>query len=317
MQIIVNVEQEMLQHLDNAQMEHLHNALVRNLGMTTEEQNNSEILPAFIAAKRIEGCSERTLGYYETQLRRVLSATTSQVKHITTTDLRVWLDGYQRGGASKVTVNNVRRILSSFFTWLEEEDIIIKSPMRRIHNIKTGKHVKLPFTDDEVENLRGWSGELRDSAMINLLISSGIRVGELVRLNRKDIDFKNRECLVCGKGDKERKAYFDTRTSLYLQKWLTSRTDEDPALFVTMSKPHVRLQIGGIAGRIKKIGQQLGIEKTHPHRFRRTMATLAINKGMPMEQVQRLLGHEQPGTTQIYAQVNDANVKVSHGRFIG
>ena len=239
-------------------------------------------------------------------------------KQITTEDLRSYLDTYQRRGTvSKVTLDNVRRILSSFFSWLEDEDYIVKSPVRRIHKVKTGKTVKETYTDESLELMRDYCDNPRDLAMIDLLASTGIRVGELVKLNRADVDFENRECIVFGKGTKERKVYFDARTKIHLQKYLASRIDDNEALFVSLIKPFDRLQISGVEIRLRKIGRDLGIHKTHPHKFRRTLATMAIDKGMPIEQVQQLLGHQSIDTTLQYAMVNQANVKNSCKKFIG
>jgi site-specific recombinase XerD len=248
----------------------------------------------------------------------MLDAVGKAVKHITTDDLRQYLAKYQRdGGAGKVTMDNIRRILSSFFSWLEEEDCILKSPVRRIHKVKTGTTVKETYSDEDLEIMRDNCGGVRDLAIIDLLASTGMRVGELVNLDRKDIDFENRECVVFGKGDKERKVYFDARTKIHLQNYLKERTDENPALFVSLQKPHDRLQISGVEIRLRELGQKLDIERVHPHKFRRTLATVAIDKGMPIEQVQQLLGHASVDTTLQYAMVNQKNVKASHKKYIG
>ena len=275
-------------------------------------------LDTYIAAKRVEGCSEKTLRYYESTIRNMLLSVGKLAKEISTDDLRWYLDSYQRrNNASKVTVDNVRRILSSFFSWLEEENLILKSPVRRIHKVKTGKTVKETYTDEALEIMRDHCENTRDLAIIDLLSSTGMRVGELVKLNREDINFQERECIVFGKGDKERKVYFDARTKIHLQRYLDSRRDTDPALFVTLQAPHNRLMISGVEIRLRELGRRLGIPKVHPHKFRRTLATMAIDKGMPIEQVQQLLGHQSVDTTLQYAMVNQNNVKISHHRFIG
>ncbi len=240
-----------------------------------------------------------------------------QPKDIATDDLRGYLDSYQRrNNASKVTVDNVRRILSSFFSWLEDENLILKSPVRRIHKVKTGKTVKETYTDEALEIMRDHCENARDLAIIDLLSSTGMRVGELVKLNRTDINFHERECVVFGKGDKERKVYFDARTKIHLQRYLDGRTDSNPALFVTLQSPHDRLMISGVEIRLRDVGRRLGIPKVHPHKFRRTLATMAIDKGMPIEQVQQLLGHQSVDTTLQYAMVNQNNVKISHRKFV-
>ncbi len=277
-----------------------------------------DYLSCFIAAKRVEGCSEKSLRYYESTIRNMIDEIHKPECHISTEDLRQYLDNYQRRGTvSKVTLDNVRRILSSFFSWLEDEDYIIKSPVRRIHKVKTGKTVKETYSDESLEIMRDYCDNPRDLAMIDLLSSTGIRVGELVRLNKSDIDFENRECIVFGKGDKERKVYFDARTKIHLQKYLNSRTDDNEALFVSLLKPYNRLEISGVEIRLRKMGNELNIHKVHPHKFRRTLATMAIDKGMPIEQVQHLLGHQSIDTTLQYAMVNQANVKNSCKKFIG
>lgn len=282
------------------------------------EEKRSDFLSLFIAAKRVEGCSEKSLRYYESTIRNMLEGIEKPERFITTEDLRGYLDTYQRRGTvSKVTLDNVRRILSTFFSWLEDEDYIVKSPVRRIHKVKTGKTVKETYSDESLELMRDHCDNLRDLALIDLLASTGIRVGELVKLNREDVDFENRECIVFGKGNKQRKVYFDARTKIHLQKYLSERTDDHAALFVSLLKPNKRLQISGVEIRLRKIGRELSLHKVHPHKFRRTLATMAIDKGMPIEQVQHLLGHQSIDTTLQYAMVNQANVKTSCKRFIG
>lgn len=290
----------------------------RETNATQEATDNEELLDVFIAAKRIEGCSEKSLRYYDATIRQMLSTVEKPVREITTDDLRGYLAGYQKErGSSKVTIDNMRRIFSSFFGWLEDEDYILKSPVRRIHKVKADKPIKETFSDEGLELLRDACEETRDLALIDLLASTGMRVGELVNLNRDDINFHERECVVLGKGGSERVVYFDARTKIHLQNYLDSRNDHSPALFVSLSKPHERLMIGGVEARLKEIGAKADLQKVHPHKFRRTLATRAIDKGMPIEQVQRLLGHVKIDTTMQYAMVNQANVKNSHRKYIG
>lgn len=318
---ITYIKQAMLRHLNNFQMEELHKALVAALAderQTVELESEEDFFAAYIAAKRVEGCSEKTLEYYSATIHNALSIIQKPVKYITTDDLRLYLDNYQRkGGAGKVTIDNIRRVLSSFFSWLENEDYILKSPVRRIHKVRTGKTVKETYSDESLEIMRDFAGNIRDLALIDLLSSTGMRVGELVKLNRGDIDFENRECIVFGKGDKERKVYFDARTKIHLQRYLSKRKDENPALFVTLLAPFNRLKISGVEIRLRELGRKLNIPRVHPHKFRRTLATVAIDKGMPIEQVQHLLGHQNIDTTMQYAMVNQTNVKNSHRKFIG
>lgn len=325
-ELITNIEQAMLKKLDNAGLQALHEVLVKAFkGVTvttateTDKQpENADILSEFLSAKKIEGCSEKSLNYYRKTITAALDSISKGVKHITTDDLRAYLTGYQNEKkSSKVTMDNIRRILSSFFSWLEDEDYIIKSPVRRIHKVKTSKTIKETYTDENLELMRDNCVALRDLAMIDMLASTGMRVGEMVLLNRDDINFNERECVVVGKGDKERMVYFDARTKLHLQNYLDSRTDSNPALFVTLRAPYNRLKIGSIELRVRELGRRLGINKVHPHKFRRTLATMAIDKGMPIEQLQRLLGHQRIDTTLQYAMVKQSNVKLAHRKFIG
>ena len=320
-QIINSVSQDLVGILGSRQLEALKHVLKKHLtpfiAHTTADPAPStpNMLALFIAAKRVEGCSEKSLRYYESTIRNMLEAVEKPECQISTEDLRCYLDTYQRRGTvSKVTLDNVRRILSTFFAWLEDEDYIIKSPVRRIHKVKTGKTVKETYSDESLELMRDHCDNTRDLAMIDLLASTGIRVGELVKLNRNDVDFENRECIVFGKGNKQRKVYFDARTKIHLQKYLHERSE---ALFVSLLKPYGRLQISGVEIRLRKIGRELSFQKVHPHKFRRTLATMAIDKGMPIEQVQQLLGHQSIDTTLQYAMVNQNNVKESHRKFIG
>ncbi len=321
-QIISEIQADLSLILDKGQMEILLRVLEQRLLPLETVDDSKELqgnmLPMFISAKRVEGCSDKSLRYYESTIRNMIERIDKSECQITTEDLRLYLDEYQkRGTVSKVTLDNVRRILSSFFAWLEDEDYIVKSPVRRIHKVKTGKTVKETYTDESLEIMRDHCDNTRDLAMIDLLASTGIRVGELVKLNRNDIDFENRECIVFGKGNKERKVYFDARTKIHLQRYISEREDDNDALFVSLLKPFDRLQISGVEIRLRKIGRELNLHKVHPHKFRRTLATVAIDKGMPIEQVQQLLGHQSIDTTLQYAMVNQNNVKESHRRFIG
>ena len=316
----------MLKTLDNAQILQLRETLeivfakvdVVEKTIVSDNVDNNKYLSEFLSAKRIEGCSEKTLTYYSKTIQAVLSKVSKDVKHITTEDLRGYLTDYQADkGASKVTMDNIRRILSSFFSWLEDEDYIIKNPVCRIHKVRTSKVIKETYSDEELELMRDSCDNMRDLAMIDMLASTGMRVGEMTKLNRTDIDFNERECIVLGKGDKERVVYFDARSKLHLQSYLDSRTDSNPALFVTLRGTKKRLKIGSIESRLHHIGKKLGIGKVHPHKFRRTLATKAIDKGMPIEQLQQLLGHQRIDTTLQYAMVKQSNIKIAHRKYIG
>ena len=323
--LINQVLQAMSKTLGNQEIERLKDVLeITFSNVEIFEKNESDavidvsIIKNFLSAKRVEGCSEKSMRYYESTIRNALTTVGKNVKDISTDDLRQYLDEYQqRSGASRVTVDNIRRILSSFFAWLEEEFYIVKSPVRRIHKVKTGKVVKETYSDEALEMMRDSCETTRDLAMIDILASTGMRVGELVKLNRSDVDFQNRECIVTGKGNKQRIVYFDARTKIHLQNYLRERKDTNDALFVTLLAPFNRLQISGVEIRLRHIGQDLNMTKVHPHKFRRTLATMAIDKGMPIEQVQHLLGHQSLDTTLQYAMVNQANVKMSHRKFIG
>lgn len=280
-------------------------------------ESNEKLLEKFIAAKRIEGRTKPTLLYYESTIRHLLNGISGSLLNFTAEDIRDYLSDFQqKRQSSSVTVNNIRRIFSSFFSWLEQEDYIIKSPMRRIHKVKTGTRVKSTISDEEMETLRDHCDNKRDLAMIDFLASTGIRVGELVRLNRTDINFNERECIVSGKGNKQRIVYFNARAKTHLLNYLGERTDENPALFVSLHQPTERLRISGVETRLRKLGRETGVMHVHPHKFRRTLATAAIDRGMPVEQVQRLLGHVKIDTTMQYAMVNQNNVKMSHRRYL-
>lgn len=320
-----DVVQQMLPYLNNAQIEKLQDVMEHILwnydiapADREKQEQEQNYLTLFLQAKRVEGCSEKSLKYYEKTIQKMLDGVGKTVKEIVTEDIRAYLTGYQKQRqTSKVTVDNVRRILSSFFSWLEDEDFIVKSPVRRIHKVKTAKVVKDTYTDEALELMRDNCTTTRDLAMIDLLASSGMRVGELVTLNREDINFNERECVVLGKGNKERLVYFDARTKIHLQNYLDARTDDNPALFVTLKQPFERLKIGGVETRLREMGRRLKIPKVHPHKFRRTLATTAIDKGMPIEQVQQLLGHQKIDTTMHYAMVKQQNVKLAHRKYIG
>lgn len=282
------------------------------------DRENAELLGAFISAKKVEGCSDKTIHYYKSSIEKLLTAIKKNVCGITTNDIRGYLaEQQEKRNLSKVSIDNLRRIYSSFFSWLEDEDYITKSPVRRIHKVRTDALVKEVLTDENIEILRDSCHELRDVAMIDLLLSTGMRVGELVKINREDIDFQERQCVVFGKGNKEREVYFNARTKIHLKKYLDERTDDNPALFVSLNKPNSRLTISGVERRIRTIGERVNVSKVHPHKFRRTLATMAIDKGMPIEQVQKMLGHVKIDTTLHYAMVNQNNVKISHRKYLG
>ena len=322
--LISDIVQGMLPYLNNAQNEKLQEVLQYVFAdyEVREKQKQGKIskqnfVELFLSAKRIEGCSEKSLKYYKATIKAMLDELQKDVKHIVTDDIRGYLTEYQeKKKSSKVTIDNIRRILSSFFAWLEDEDYILKSPVRRIHKVKTGTNIKETYSDEALELMRDNCNEVRDLAIIDMLASTGMRVGEMVLLNRGDIDFNERECIVFGKGSKERVVYFDARTKIHLRNYLEGRVDDNPALFVSLKAPYERLKIGGVEVRLREFGKKLGLQKVHPHKFRRTLATMAIDKGMPIEQLQQLLGHSKIDTTLQYAMVKQSNVKIAHKKYI-
>ena len=305
--------------LNSVQMKALQNVLAETFKLTSSNaiHDDRNILDLFLQAKKVEGCSPQTIKYYQSVIQKISDQIQKPFPQITTEDLRNYLDSYQeRKSPSRVTLDNIRRIMSTFFSWLEDEEYIVKSPVRRIKRVKTISVIKETFTDEQIEIIRDGCPTLRDRAIIELLSSTGIRIGELVRLNKTDINFLERECIVLGKGNKERRAYFDAKTKIYLERYLKSRNDNNPALFVGFNTSHKRLTIGAIEDRLRSIGKRLGVNKVYPHKFRRTLATNAIDRGMPIEQVQKLLGHSRIDTTMHYALVNESNVKASHRRYL-
>ncbi|MBU4690930.1 site-specific tyrosine recombinase/integron integrase [Mycoplasma zalophi] len=320
--IIKNIMQKMQNILNNKQMNQLKQTLNYEFKEIFEEnkgdKSNKELIDLFIDSKKLEGCSDNTIKYYISTINLMLKFVNKYINEIDTNDLRNYLSNYQKqNNSSKITIDNIRRILSSFFSWLEDENYIIKSPVRRIKKVKSPIKIKETYSDEELEIMRDNVNNYRDLALIDILASTGMRVGELVKLNIEDVDFNERECLVLGKGNKERIVYFDARTKIHLKNYLNSRNDNNNALFISLKYPYNRMSINGIECRLKKIGEKLNIKRVHPHKFRRTLATMAIDKGMPIEQVQRLLGHEKVDTTLKYAMVKQSNVKIAHQKYIG
>ena len=317
---IVTILNEMYEYLSIPQMKKLQEVMLKTFSEKTEVRkitSNKEYMTMFLEAKTIEGCSTRTIQFYKATVERMLQNITQSIRKITTEDMRTYLSEYQKiNSCSKVTIDNIRRNISSFFSWLEEENYILKSPMRRIHKIKTNQQVKEVISDEEIEKMRDQCFCKRDLAILDFLYSTGIRVGELVNLNISDINFDERECIVFGKGGKERKVYFDAKAKIHLQSYLVDRIDRNPALFVTLDAPYTRLKISGVEIRMRELGKKSLVNKIYPHKFRRTMATRAIDKGMPIEQVQKILGHSQIDTTMQYAMVNQSNVKNAHQKYI-
>lgn len=327
--VISNITKDMEDSLTDYQLNKLKESLIINfegvefivktdeLKHQEELDENKNMIDSFISSKQVEGCSERTIKYYKEIIEKFVNNFDKSIKQISTNDIRNYLSNYKdNSSCGSTTIDNIRRVLSSFFSWLEDEDYIIKSPVRRIHKIKTAVVVKEVLTDENLEKLRDECENIRDLSLIELLISTGMRVGELVNLNINSLNFEDRSCIVLGKGNKEREVYFDAKTKLHLKEYISKRNDSNEALFVSMKEPHQRLSISGIELIIRTLGINSNINKVHPHKFRRTLATMAIDKGMPVEQVQKLLGHVKIETTMHYALVNQSNVKISHRRYI-
>ena len=328
--VIIKITKDMAVLLTEYQLEKLKETLQINLekiemSVITDEiekqkqnESNENYINSFISAKEVEGCSTRTIKYYKEIIERLVNKLDKPIQEITTEEIRIYLSDYKDiNNCNTTTIDNLRRVLSSFFSWLEDEDYILKSPVRRIHKVKTASVIKETFTDENLEKLRDTSSCIRDLVLVELLFSTGIRVGELVKLNISDINFEDRSCKVIGKGNKQREVYFDARTKIHLKQYLAMRNDKNEALFVSKKKPYQRLSIAGIELIVRKLGIQTDIDRVHPHKFRRTLATMAIDKGMPIEQVQKLLGHVKIETTMHYAMVNQNNVKISHRKYIG
>lgn len=329
MEVISSITKDMKDSLTDYQLDRLKESLIINfervefiiktdeLKHKEELDENKKIIDSFISSKQVEGCSDRTIKYYREIIEKFSNSFDKSIKQLTTDEIRIYLSNYKEDSScSSTTIDNIRRVLSSFFSWLEDEDYIIKSPVRRIHKIKTATIVKEVLTDENLEKLRDECENIRDLSLIELLISTGMRVGELVNLNINDLNFEDRSCIVLGKGNKEREVYFDAKTKLHLKEYIDKRNDSNDALFVSMKEPHQRLSISGVELIVRTLGMNSNINKVHPHKFRRTLATMAIDKGMPVEQVQKLLGHVKIETTMHYALVNQSNVKISHRRFI-
>ncbi len=274
-------------------------------------------LQMFLIRKRTEGKSERTLEQYKLHLTNMLQYLNTQIDRITENDLFVYLAKYKKErGVSNVYLDNIRLVFSSFFGWLNAKGYIPKNPARGLEPIKREKRIKKPLSDEELERLRRTCEQERDLALLEFLYSTGVRVSELIALNRRDIDFYGKNVVVYGKGNKERETYLTATSCLHLKAYLDNRSDDNEALFVSSKKPHTRLTVAGIEGILKKIGGSAGVEKVHPHRFRRTMATNALKKGMPLEEVKELLGHTKLDTTMIYCTVSKENVKHSHQKYM-
>lgn len=316
--IIKLIANEMVKYLNNFQMSKLNEVLYKTINFDYSDNiSNKEYLERFISAKKLEGISNKTLINYKRYVLKMYDSINKDIRIIDANDIRKFLTEYQnKTGCINSSMENIRCSLASFFSWLEREDYILKSPIKKIHKIKSDIKLKEIYSDESIEKLRNICGNKRNLAIIDLLISSGIRVSELVRINISDLNFDNCSCKVFGKGNKEREVYFDAKTKLHIQEYLNSRSDNESALFISNIKPHKRIGTRAVEMMLHKLAKKINLNDVYPHKFRRTLATKAIDKGMPIEQVQKLLGHTKIDTTLHYAQVSQSNVKISHHKYI-
>lgn len=321
--LIMNVLKSMEDILDDVQMFHLKKSLQTVVsGYKISEKTNELLaqntswthdLEDFIVYRKMQGRSKKTCKQYFNQLIKLLSYANKCVSDITDTDITNYLQEYKGFyNIGNRSLENMRLVFSSFFSWAANVGKIKSNPMLKIGKIKYDSKVKEPFSDKEREKLFLNCNTLRDMALIEFLYSTGIRVSESVALNISDVHFTDDELIVYGKGQKERKVYLNAKSSVYLQQYLELRTDSNEALFVSLRKPHNRLTIQGVEAMLKRLGKRAQVSNVHPHRFRRTSATNALNKGMDLQYVSTMLGHSNPNTTMIYCTVDQNNVKLSH-----
>lgn len=325
--MVAQIVDKVLQGMMGKGMEELKNVLYcvlakyeiaeKSTELQKVERSWEEELCAFLIRKRVEGRSEKTISQYSLHLRRMLQYINKPVKEITEADLFSYIAMYKKKrGVSGVYLNNIRLVCSSFFSWLNNKGYIRKNPAAGLDPIKVEKRIKKPLSDTELEMLRRKCTLERDIALIECLYSTGVRVSELVALNRQDIDFDNMRAVVYGKGAKERETYLTAAACMHLKEYLDSRSDSNDALFVGLKAPHERLTVSGVEEVLRKLGKNTGIVKVHPHRFRRTMATNILNKGMPIEEVKEILGHVKLDTTMIYCQISKENVRHHHRKYM-
>lgn len=285
--------------------------------LIVRDNANDKLLQRFLSTKLIEGKSKKTVSRYRLILKIMIDYFGKSVKEINTDDLRYYLARYQQDRyVCNNTLDGMRRIFSSFFTWLNDEGYIIRNPTRMLKKIKVERIIRKPLSDEEREKLRCACKEERDLSIIEFLYSTGVRVSEMIGLNRDNIRFLERETVVLGKGSKERMVYLNASACLHLKRYLDTRNDKNPALFVSMNSPHKRLTVSGIEAILKELGKRAGIKKVHPHRYRRTAATNALNRGMPLQEVSMMLGHSKVETTMIYCAVEQESVKFNHKKYL-
>lgn len=281
------------------------------------EEFNNDLINRFKSIKKLEGLSPLSIEGYTREIHSFLKFYEQPLVNVTGEDIKEYLTyKLEVDLVSLNTLDNYRRFLNTFFRTLLLENLIKRNPVKKIDRIKVPYRLKKPFTKEEIILMRMEIDNLRDKSMFEMLLSSGVRVGELSNIKINDINFNDNSVYVIGKGNKERKTYFSEEARILLQMYLKSRTDNNPYLFVSHNKPYKKLGKSGIGTIIRRIGLNAGVKKAHPHRFRRTMATNAISKGIPIEQVQQLLGHETVDTTTIYAITDDNMVNFAHKKYI-
>lgn len=285
--------------------------------VTVREDRNMEIVKKFLATKRLEGKSDNTLKLYSLELRQIIGAIDKKLSDIGVYDLRMYLSLYkERRKVSNTTLENKRKVLSSFFSWAYGEALIPQNPTVNLKQIKIQKVKRKPFSAVEMMKIKGACKNARDKALIEFMVSSGLRVSEVSSVNISDIDFAGHESTVIGKGNKERIFYISDVCAEVIKEYLQTRTDSNPALFVSNKAPHNRLSKAGVEAATRKIGKRAGVTDVHPHRFRRTFATDMVRKGVPIQYVSTLLGHADLRTTQIYVSIDQDSVKYNYNRAI-
>lgn len=274
-------------------------------------------LDDFLMSKALEGKSPETVGRYRYELNRLLSYVNKGVADILPGDISGYMRMYKKiRQVSNQTLKNVRTVYSSFFSWLRDRDRIRKNPMMLVEDVKVESVIRKPYSDEDREKMFRACTTLRDKAMLEFLYSTAVRVSELARLDRKDIRFGTKDIIVYGKGAKERRVYLNDRTNMYMREYLQSRTDDNPALFAGTKIPHGRMTKAGIEDAIRRIGRRAGVEKAHPHRFRRTALTNALNRGMPLQEAMLMAGHSKPETTMRYCTVDMEAVQYHHKKYL-
>lgn len=312
---------EQLQRLSNALTVKLHGyRLVEECTQVVpadQEAQWQRVLRLWLATKRLENCSTGTLENYQRCIAMLMQGIGKQLRDITTNDLRYYLALYQeRRGIGLAYLETLRHYISSFFTWCQDEGYILHNPARRLARVKVPKKIKQPYTAEEREIMRCHATRERDLAIMEVLYSTAARVGEIVALNRSDVSFKGKDIIIYGqKGKAERVVYLTDTAAYHLKKYLDSRADDSPALFVSCRAPYKRLTESGIQAMLRQIGRETGIH-AHPHRFRRSLLTDAGARGVPLQELQRYAGHVKPDTTMIYVSVREESVRASFNRYI-